>query len=144
MTNSPRFANKANNKSIKRATNKSANQSAKKAESYFGVKSAILMLSIVGTMGGWLVLLNQENSYAQVTEQTALSFEQVVTDNNLTNWDDEAAKPMAVSMTTTTSESLTNNASNQSIDISKLRQVNEVAPVPSAPVRVVARTQSSR
>lgn len=144
MTNSPRIANKANNKSIKRATNKSVKQSAKKGESYLGVKSAILMLSIVGTMGGWLVLLNQEDSYVQVAEQTALSFEQVVADNNLTNWDDEAAKPMAVSMTNSAGESMTNNASNQSIDISQLRQVNEVAPVPSAPVRVVARTQSSR
>lgn len=144
MTNSPRFANKANNKLIKRATNKSASQSAKKGEAYLGVKSAILMLSIVGTMGGWLVLLNQENSYTQVAEQTALNLEQVVADNNLTNWDDEAAKPMAVSMTTTASESMTNNASNQSIDINQLRQVNTVTPVPNQPVRVVATTQSSR
>jgi len=51
---------------------------------------------------------------------------------------------MTVSMTTTAGESLTSNASNQNIDISQLRQVNEAAPVPSAPVRVVARTQSSR
>lgn len=144
MTNSPRLANKANNKLIKRVANKSVNQSAKKGESYLGVKSAILMLSIVGTMGGWLVLLNQENSYAQVAEQTALSFEQVVADNNLTNWDDEAVKPMAVSMTTATGESLTNNESNQSIDINQLRQVNAVTPVPNQPVRVVATTQSSR
>lgn len=144
MTNTPRPVKTVNNKSIKKATNKSVKQSAKKGEAYLGVKSAILMLSIVGTMGGWLVLLNQENSYAQVTEQTALSFEQVVTDNNLTNWDDEAAKPMAVSMTNSAGESMTNNASNQSIDINQLRQVNAVAPVPNQPVRVVATTQSSR
>ncbi len=140
MTNSPRLAQQVNSKSIKRVANKST----KKAESYLGVKSAILMLSIVGTMGGWLVLLNQEDSYAQVTDQTALSFEQVVADNNLTNWDDEAAKSMTVSMSTSSGESMTNNESNQSIDISQLRQVNESASVPNQPVRVVARTQSSR
>ncbi|SUD90556.1 Uncharacterised protein [Psychrobacter phenylpyruvicus] len=144
MTNSPRLANKVDHKSIKSAANKSVNQAAKKAESYLGVKSAILMLSIVGTMGGWLVLLNQEDSYAQVTDESGLSFEQMVADTNLANWDDEAAKPMAVSMTTTAGESLTNNASNQSIDINQLRQVNTVTPVPNQPVRVVATTQSSR
>lgn len=146
MTNTPRLAKTVGNKSLKRATK----QSAKKAESYLEVKTAILMLSIIGTMGGWLMLLNQEASSAQVTNQSTLSFEQVVTDTNfvpdtnLANWDEEMAKPMAVSMTTTAGESLTSNASNQNIDISQLRQVNEAAPVPSAPVRVVARTQSSR
>ena len=146
MTNTPRLAKTVGNKPIKRATK----QSAKKAESYLGVKTAILMLSIIGTMGGWLMLLNQEASSAQVTNQSTLSFEQVVTDNNvvtdtnLANWDEEMAKPMTVSMTTTAGENVTHNASNQSIDISQLRQVNEAAPVPSAPVRVVARTQSSR
>ena len=146
MTNTPRLAKTVGNKSLKRATK----QSAKKAESYLVVKTAILMLSIIGTMGGWLMLLNQEASSAQATDQSALNFEQivtdtnVVTDTNLANWDEEMAKPMTVSMTTTTGESLTNNASNQNIDISQLRQVNEAAPVPSAPVRVVARTQSSR
>lgn len=140
MTNTPKLAKTVGNQSLKRATK----QSAKKAESYLGVKTAILMLSIIGTMGGWLMLLNQEASSAQATDQSTVSFEQVVTDTNLANWDEEMAKPMTVSMTTTAGESLTSNASNQSIDISQLRQVNEAAPVPSAPVRVVARTQSSR
>jgi len=146
MTNTPRLAKTVGNKPIKRTSK----QSAKKAESYLGVKTAILMLSIIGTMGGWLMLLNQEASSAQVTDQSTLSFEQVVTDTNvvpdtnLANWDEETAKPMTVSMTTTAGESLTSNVSNQNIDISQLRQVNEAAPVPSAPVRVVARTQSSR
>ena len=96
------------------------------------------------------MLLNQETNSAQVTDQSTVSFDQVVTDTNvvpdtnLANWDEEMAKPMTVSMTTTAGESLTSNASNQNIDISQLRQVNEAAPVPSAPVRVVARTQSSR
>lgn len=144
MTNTPRPVNTVNNKARKRAVNKSVNQSAKKGESYLGVKSAILMLSIVGTMGGWLVLLNQEDSYAQVAEQTALNFEQVVMDANLTDWEQGEAKPMTVSMTTTAGESMASSSSNQSIDISQLRQVNEVAPVPKPEVRVVARTQSSR
>ena len=51
---------------------------------------------------------------------------------------------MTVSMTTTAGESMASSSSNQSIDISQLRQVNEVAPVPKPEVRVVARTQSSR
>lgn len=144
MTNLPRQAKTVNNRPIKRAVNKSANQSAKKGESYLGVKSAILMLSIVGTMGGWLVLLNQEESYAQVAEQTTSSFEQVISDTNLINRGDEAAKPMAVSVTATVGESTISSEPNQSIDISQLRQVNEVAPVPKPEVRVVARTQSSR
>lgn len=144
MTNTPRPVKTVNNKARKSAVNKSVNQSAKKGESYLGVKSAILMLSIVGTMGGWLVLLNQEDSYAQVDEQAAINFEQVVTDTNLTDWDQGEAKPMTVSMTTTAGESMTSSSSNQSIDISQLRQVNEVAPVPKPEVRVVARTQSSR
>lgn len=146
MTNTPRLAKTVGNKSLKRATKPSA----KKAESYLGVKTAILMLSIIGTMGGWLMLLNQEANSTQVTDQSTVSFEQVVADTNvvpdtnLANWDDETAKPITVSMTTTAGESLTNNASNQSMDISQLRQVNEVAPVPKPEVRVVARTQSSR
>ena len=144
MTNPPRPVNTVNNKAIKRAANKSANQSAKKGESYLGVKSAILMLSIVGTMGGWLILLNQEESYAQIAEQTTSSFEQVISDTNLINWGDEAAKPMAVSMIATVGESTISSEPNQSIDISQLRQVNEVAPVSKPEVRVVARTQSSR
>ena len=144
MTNFPRQAKTVNNKSIKRAANKSANQFTKKGESYLGIKSAILMLSIVGTMGGWLVLLNQEENYAQVAEQTTSSFEQVISDTNLINWGDEATKPMAVSMTATAGESTISSEPNQSIDISQLRQVNEVAPVPKPEIRVVARTQSSR
>ena len=144
MTNTPRPVKTVNGKARTRAANKSANQFAKKGESYLGVKSAILMLSIVGTMGGWLVLLNQEESYAQVAEQSTSSFEQVISDTNLINWGDEAAKPMAVSMTATVGESTISSEPNQSIDISQLRQVNEVAPVPKPEVRVVARTQSSR
>lgn len=144
MTNTPRPVKTVNNKARKSAVNKSVNQSAKKGESYLGVKSAILMLSIVGTMGGWLVLLNQEDSYAQVDEQAAINFEQVVTDTNLTDWEQGEAKPMMVSMTTTAGESMVSSSSNQSIDISQLRQVDEVAPVPKPEVRVVARTQSSR
>ena len=144
MTNTPRPVNTVNGKAIKRVANKSANQSAKKGESYLGVKSAILMLSIVGTMGGWLVLLNQEDSYAQVADQTAINFEQVVMDTNLTDWKQGEAKPMTVSMTTIAGESMASSSSNQSIDISQLRQVNEVATVAKPEVRVVARTQSSR
>ena len=99
------------------ANRKPSNLRTKKPDPFAGLKSSIMMVSIAGTLGGWLLLLNEETSSVPVTNASTLS---TVVPNN----DERALEPMPI------------------VDISQLRQVNEVAPV--EPIVVVARTRSSR
>ncbi|ALF58802.1 hypothetical protein [Psychrobacter urativorans] len=98
------------------AGNKPPNQTAKKADPFASLKSSIMIVSIAGTMGGWLLLLNQETDTTPVNTAmlSAVALE----------GSESAIEPMPI------------------VDISQLRQVNEVAPV--EPIAVVARTRSSR
>ncbi|WP_227677746.1 hypothetical protein [Psychrobacter frigidicola] len=98
------------------AVNRASNQTAKKADPFATLKSSIMMVSIAGTMAGWLLLLNQETDTPAM--DTALLSATVPQNNEVT------VEPMSI------------------IDISQLRQVNEVAPAQA--IRVVARTRSSQ
>ena len=93
-----------------------ADKKVKKADPFAALKSSIMIISIVGTMAGWLVLLNQETNSQPIN--TALLSTSVSKNN------EQAAKPMPI------------------IDISQLRQVNEIQPVEA--ITVVARTRSSQ
>ena len=75
-----------------------------------------MIVSIAGTMAGWLILLNQEADTPAINT-TVLST--TVSQNS-----EMAAKPMPI------------------VDINQLRQVNEVEPAQA--IRVVARTRSSQ
>ncbi len=97
-------------------SSQTADKKVKKADPFAALKSSIMMVSIVGTMAGWLVLLNQETASQPI--DTAL-FNASVSKNN-----EKAAEPMPV------------------VDISQLRQVNEIQPVEA--ITVVARTRSSQ
>ena len=99
------------------AVNRASNQTAKKADPFATLKSSIMIVSIAGTMAGWLILLNQETDTAPVN--TAI-LSTAVSENS--------------EMATRTPTPI--------VDISQLRQVNEVAPVEQ--IAVVARTRSSR
>lgn len=92
-------------------------KTAKKADPFAALKSSIMMVSIAGTMAGWLVLLNQEKQTAPVS--TAMISTAV------TESDERAVTPTT-----------------PIADINQLRQVNAVAPVEA--IRVVARTRSSQ
>ncbi len=111
MTNSnshsPQTASKPVNKVAK---------TARKADPFVALKSSIMILSMVGTMAGWLLLLNQETDNQSV--DTAMLSTSVIAAN------ETVAEPMPI------------------VDISQLRQVNEVQAVEA--VTVVARTRSSR
>ncbi len=98
------------------AGHRTPKQTAKKADPFSSLKSSIMIVSIAGTMGGWLLLLNQET--ATVPVNTAL-LSAVAPQGS-----ESAIEPTPI------------------VDISQLRQVNEVAPV--EPIAVVARTRSSR
>lgn len=98
------------------AVNRSAHKTAKKADSFASLKSSIMIASIAGTMGGWLLLLDQETDSVPVNN-TVLSTAVF-----------ESGEPAI--------------APAPMVDISQLRQVNEVAPVEA--IRVVARTRSSQ
>lgn len=96
--------------------NGAANKTVKKADSFASLKSSIMIVSIAGTMAGWLLLLNQE---ADSTAMTVSTLSTNVLQNN-----ERAVEPIPI------------------VDISQLRQVNEVAPVEA--INVVARTRSSQ
>ena len=98
------------------AGNKPSNQTAKKADPFASLKSSIMIVSIAGTMAGWLLLTNQETDTAPVN---TAAFSTIALENS-----ERAIEPTPIT------------------DISQLRQVNEVAPV--EPIAVVARTRSSR
>ena len=91
-----------------------ANKIAKKADPFAAVKSSIMIVSIVGTMAGWLLLLNQETDNQPIN--TVVLSTSVFENNEI------AVEPI--------------------VDISQLRQVNEVTPVEA--ITVVARTRSSQ
>ena len=99
-------------KALKTATSKTA----KKVDPFASLKSSIMIVSIAGTMAGWLVLLNQETDTPAMN--TAVLSATVPQDSEM------AAEPMPI------------------VDISQLRQVNELAPTQA--IRVVARTRSSQ
>lgn len=97
-------------------SSQTADKKVKKADPFAALKSSIMMVSIVGTMAGWLVLLNQEADSQPI--DTALLSASVFENN------ERAAEPMPI------------------VDISQLRQVNEIQPVEA--ITVVARTRSSQ
>lgn len=111
MTNS----NSHSPKTVSKPVNKVV-KTAKKADPFVALKSSIMILSMVGTMAGWLLLLNQETDSQSV--DTAMLSTSVIAAN------ETVAEPMPI------------------VDISQLRQVNEVQAVEA--VTVVARTRSSR
>lgn len=92
------------------------NKTAKKADPFASLKSSIMIVSIAGTMAGWLVLLNQEKETAPVSPAIIST---AVSENG-----ERAVMPTSI------------------VDINQLRQVNEVAAVEA--IRVVARTRSSQ
>lgn len=93
-----------------------AHKPVKKADPITGFKSSIMIASIVGTMAGWLLLLQQETEPLSVnTVNTAIA------ESN-----EMAAEPPT------------------GVNINQLRQVNAVQAAPVAAIAVVARTRSSR
>ena len=96
--------------------NTAATKTVKKADPFASLKSSIMIVSIAGTMAGWLVLLNQE------TDTPAMN--SAVLSATVPQNSEMTAEPMPI------------------VDISQLRQVNEVAP--TEVIRVVARTRSSQ
>ena len=99
-----------------KALNIAASKNAKKADPFASLKSSIMIVSIAGTMAGWLVLLNQE------TDTPAI--DTAVLSTTVSQNSEMAVEPMPI------------------VDISQLRKVNEVAPIET--IRVVARTRSSQ
>ena len=99
-----------------KALNTAATKTVKKADPFASLKSSIMIVSIAGTMAGWLVLLNQETDTPAMN--TAVLSTTIPQDSEMT------ADPMPI------------------VDISQLRQVNEIAPAQA--IRVVARTRSSQ
>ena len=99
-----------------KALNSAATKTVKKADPFASLKSSIMIVSIAGTMAGWLVLLNQETDTPAMN--TAVLSATVPQNSEMT------VEPVPI------------------MDISKLRQVNEVVPVET--IRVVARTRSSQ
>ena len=96
--------------------NTAATKTVKKADPFASLKSSITIVSIAGTMAGWLVLLNQETDTPAM--DTAVLSATVPQNSEMT------VEPIPI------------------VDISQLRQVNEVAPAQA--IRVVARTRSSQ
>ena len=99
-----------------KALNSATTKAVKKADPFASLKSSIMLVSIAGTMAGWLVLLNQE------TDTPAMN--SAVLSTTVSQNSEMAVEPMPI------------------VDISQLRQVNEVAPTEA--IRVVARTRSSQ
>lgn len=108
-----------------------AKERVKKSDSLRALKSSIMILSIVGTMAGWLILLNQEaENIAPATTSTTSDFVNSNVVNSTFMNNEQTIEPTATAAATTIT------------DISQLRQVNAVAPIKT--IRVVARTRSSR
>ena len=99
-----------------KALNSAATKTIKKADPFASLKSSIMIVSIAGTMAGWLVLLNQETDTPAMN--TAVLSAAVPQNSEMT------AEPVPI------------------VDISQLRQVNEMVPVKT--IRVVVRTRSSQ
>ncbi|WP_201558823.1 hypothetical protein [Psychrobacter sp. 72-O-c] len=99
-------------------TKSHSTKAVKKADPFATLKSSIMIVSIVGTMAGWLLLLNQETD-SQPVNTSMLSTSTAVFENN-----ERVIEPVPI------------------VDISQLRQVNEVVPVEA--IAVVARTRSSQ
>ena len=99
-----------------KALNSATTKAVKKADPFASLKSSIMVVSIAGTMAGWLVLLNQETDTPAI--DTALLSTTVSQNSEM------AVEPMPI------------------VDISQLRQVNEMVPVKT--IRVVVRTRSSQ
>ena len=99
-----------------KAFNTAATKTVKKADPFASLKSSIMIVSIAGTMAGWLVLLNQETDTPAMN--TAVLSAAVPQNSEMT------AEPVPI------------------VDISQLRQVNEMVPVKT--IRVVVRTRSSQ
>ena len=99
-----------------KALNSTTTKTVKKADPFASLKSSIMIVSIAGTMAGWLVLLNQE------TDTPAI--DTAVLSTTVSQNSEMAVEPMPI------------------VDISQLRKVNEVAPIET--IRVVARTRSSQ
>ena len=112
-----RIAMMTNTKSHQaKALNTAATKTGKKVDPFASLKSSIMIVSIAGTMAGWLVLLNQEADTPAM--DTALLSATVPQNSEMT------IEPIPI------------------VDISQLRQVNEVEPARA--IRVVARTRSSQ
>ena len=97
-------------------SNTATSKTAKKTDPFASLKSSIMIVSIAGTMAGWLILLNQEADTA----------------------------PVNTAMLSTVASEGSESAINPTpiVDINQLRQVNEVVSVQA--IRVVARTRSSQ
>lgn len=59
----------------------------KKADPFAAIKISIMMISIVGTMAGWLALLNQENQTAAVSTAVSDSTKNAVTNATIVDVD---------------------------------------------------------
>ena len=106
-----------------------AKKRVKKSDSLRALKSSIMILSIVGTMAGWLILLNQEAENIAPATTSDFVNSNVVNNafmNSTFMNNEQTIEPTATAIT----------------DISQLRQVNAVDPIKT--IRVVARTRSSR
>lgn len=135
----------------------------KPTNSYLGIKSSIMVLSIVGTMSGWLFLLETEGLVSEGVESQGLSSQQVASQQpssqqlalQVSEPAESEASQVGAELMTVGSMNINYENSDladapRAVDISKLRRVNdnEVMPIadanPVTPVKVVARTRSSR
>ena len=98
---------------------KATHKNLKKADPIATFKNSILIASVVGTMAGWLILLDQEADSLPVS--TAIPVSTSISNPNVI----VAQTPSGV-------------------DITQLRQVNEVESSAVEAIAVVARTRSSR
>ena len=99
---------------------KATHKNLKKADPIATFKNSILIASVVGTMAGWLILLDQEA---------------------------DSLPPASTAIPVSTSISNPNVIVAQTpsgVDITQLRQVNEVERPAVEAIAVVARTRSSR
>lgn len=101
------------------AATTAAHKDLKKADPIATFKNSILIVSVIGTMAGWLILLDQEAS--SLPASTVLPVSTSISNPN-------------VIVTQTPS----------GVDITQLRQVNEVESPAVEAIAVVARTRSSR
>ncbi|MBB3105794.1 hypothetical protein FHS24_000285 [Psychrobacter luti] len=101
------------------AATTAAHKNLKKADPIATFKNSILIISVVGTMAGWLILLDQEADSLPVSTAIPVST--------------SSPNPNVIAAQTPSS-----------VDITQLRQVNEVESPAVEAIAVVARTRSSR
>ena len=101
------------------ATTTAAHKDLKKADPIATFKNSILIISVVGTMAGWLILLDQEAD--SLPASTAIPVSTSILNPNV-----------IVAQTLI------------GVDITQLRQVSEVESPAVEAIAVVARTRSSR